>query len=107
MSSILSAQNLHTLRRRNIGRRCACPFSPVFLSPALPRAPPDRPCPNAISLRSLVGADFEPRIHVVFVFSVARASLARLADGRKAALDTPPLGIALALGARAIDDLLL
>src|SRR3982751_1687871 len=41
MSSILSAQNLQTLRRRNIGRRCpslpAAPAAPVVL----PRAPPN------------------------------------------------------------------
>src|SRR5438552_533037 len=43
MSSILSAQNLQTLRRRNIGRRwpslpCAPPCPPV-----LPRPPPPLP----------------------------------------------------------------
>src|SRR5687768_13774851 len=39
MSSILSEQNLHTLRRRNIGRRWpSLPCAPVVL---LPRPPPD------------------------------------------------------------------
>src|SRR5437870_68837 len=38
MSSILSAQNLQTFRRRNIGRRCP----PSFVAPAAgrPRPPP-------------------------------------------------------------------
>src|SRR5258706_591310 len=47
MSSILSAQNLQTFRRRNIGRRCACCLSAFFLSER-PRPPP-RPCPNGIA----------------------------------------------------------
>src|ERR1700720_3940622 len=48
MSSILSAQNLQTLRRRNIGRRWPCCLSPAFLSALRPR-PPDRFCPNTTS----------------------------------------------------------
>src|SRR5262245_60873405 len=47
MSSILSAQNLQTFRRRNIGRRCPCCLSLSFLSPPRPR-PPERFCPNGI-----------------------------------------------------------
>src|SRR6187399_13834 len=47
MSSILSEQNLQTLRRRNIGRRCwpslpCCPAAPA----ARPRPPPPPPPPN-------------------------------------------------------------
>src|SRR5688572_21896880 len=39
MSSILSEQNLQTLRRRNIGRRC--PSLPCWVVPlVLPRPPP-------------------------------------------------------------------
>src|SRR5438067_4389519 len=43
MSSILSAQNLHTLRRRNIGRRWpSFPCAPAA-PPVLPRPPPPLP----------------------------------------------------------------
>src|SRR5688572_27688319 len=49
MSSILSEQNLQTLRRRNIGRRCApsLPCWVVLLLPARPRPPP-LPPPNVL-----------------------------------------------------------
>src|SRR4249920_576741 len=106
MSSILSAQNLQTLRRRNIGRRWPCCLSPVFLSPPLPPRPPrpppppDRPCPNGmLNLRSLETVV----VHVVHFFL---ASLAGLPLRRQAALDAAALGIRLPLGARPLHDLL-
>src|SRR6266550_2662036 len=53
MSSILSAQNLQTLRRRNSVRRWPFSLSLGFLSRLLPRPPPppppERPCPNAMA----------------------------------------------------------
>src|SRR5262245_21472138 len=103
MSSILSAQNLQTLRRRNSVRRCACPLSPPFLSPPLPRPPPpERPCPNGIGLHlHAVEAIVFDVVHVL------RASFTRLPRRRQAALDAPPLRFGLALGARALDHLLL
>src|SRR5688572_12047738 len=52
MSSILSEQNLHTLRRRNIGRRCwpslpVCPAAPARPRPPL-LLPPPPPPPNVL-----------------------------------------------------------
>src|SRR5262245_23215383 len=107
MSSILSAQNLQTLRRRKSVRRWPCALSPPFLSPPRPRPPPPvRPCPNATS-DPLVRPDFEPRIDRVLVLGLARAALARLALRRQPALDAPPLRVGLPLRARPLDDLLL
>src|SRR5258706_15072717 len=101
MSSILSAQNLHTLRRRNIGRRCPCCLSPVFLSAPRPR-PPVRFCPNGtLHLHAVETV-------VVHVFDLSGgASLARLPLRRQAALHAPALRIGLALAPRAIDHFLL
>src|SRR5262245_60533797 len=104
MSSILSAQNLQTLRRRNIGRRWPCCLSPPFLSPPRPPRPPrppDRPCPNGmLHLRSVETVV----VHAVRLFL---ASFARLPLRRQAALDAPAFGIRLPLRARALHDLLL
>src|SRR5215210_7379559 len=104
MSSILSAQNLHTLRRRNIGRRCPCCLSPAFLSPR-PRPPPapvpDRPCPNGIlDLPSI-------KTIVVGVLVIGSASLARLTHRRQAAFHAAAFRFGLTFGARPIDDFLL
>src|SRR5262245_31294788 len=100
MSSILSAQNLQTLRRRNIGRRCPCCLSEPFLSPPRPR-PPDRDCPNGtLNLHSIVTV-------VVQVLGLRLPSLTGLALRRQPALHAAPLGTRLAPGAGPLDDLLL
>src|SRR6266852_525753 len=100
MSSILSAQNLQTLRRRNIGRRWPCCLSPAFLSALRPR-PPDRFCPNTTSDLHSVKAI------VVGVLDLGGSTLTRLANRRQPALHAPALGLGLALCSRALDDLLL
>src|ERR1041384_3195416 len=103
MSSILSAQNLQTLRRRNMGRRWPSFLSPVFLSPPRPRPPPppDRPCPNGmLNLRSVKSIVVVVAVHL-------RPAFAGLALRRQPALDAPALRLALALRARAVDDPLL
>src|SRR5437867_3899707 len=108
MSSILSAQNLQTLRRRKSVRRWPCALSPVFLSPPRPRPrpppPPERPAPKATS-DPLVRPDLEPRIPRVLVLALARSALAALTLRRQPALDAPPLGIGLPLRARPLNDL--
>src|SRR6185312_6370063 len=109
MSSILSAQNLQTLRRRNIGRRWPCTLSPVFLSPRpRPRPPapplpppPDRPCPNG----TLHLHPVKP-IVVGFFDLAGRTPLARLPDRRQSALDAAPLRVCHALRARPFDHVL-
>src|ERR1700730_18143895 len=100
MSSILSAQNLQTLRRRNIGRRWPCCLSPAFLSALRPRAP-DRFCPNGTSDLHSVKAI------VVGVLDLGRSALTRLANRRQDAPPAAALGLGLALCPRALDDLLL
>src|SRR5580704_3754588 len=100
MSSILSAQNLQTLRRRNIGRRWPCCLSPAFLSALRPRAL-DRFCPNTTSDLHSVKAI------VVGVIDVRGSALTRLANRRQPALHAPALGLGLTLCSRALDDLLL
>src|SRR5579859_2069569 len=101
MSSILSAQNLHTLRRRNMGRRWPCCLSPAFLSALRPRAPPDRFCPNGTSdLHSV-------KTIVVGVLEFRGSTLARLPNRRQAALHAPALGLGLTFCPRPLDDLLL
>src|SRR5580704_9609188 len=101
MSSILSAQNLQTLRRRNMGRRWPCCLSPAFLSALRPRPPPDRFCPNGTSDLHSVKAI------VVGVIDVRGSALARLANRRQPALHAPALRLGLTLRSRALDDLLL
>src|ERR1700681_1263522 len=101
MSSILSAQNLQTLRRRNMGRRWPCCLSPAFLSALRPRPPPDRFCPNGTSDLHSVKAI------VVGVIDVRGSTLTRLANRRQPALHAPALGLGLTLCSRALDDLLL
>src|SRR5207249_4064731 len=108
MSSILSAQNLQTLRRRNIGRRWPCCLSPVFLSPPRPRPPPpppppDRPCPNATSALHSV----KTIVVAIGLIGLRGTTLARLPHRREPALHAPPLRRALPLGPRPVDDLLL
>src|SRR5438477_5403686 len=110
MSSILSAQNLQTLRRRKSVRRCPC-WS--FLSPALPPSrppllpprppllprpppPPPRPGPNGTS-------NLHFKTIVVLVVALGRSTLARLSHRRQTPLDAAPLGFHLALGTRALD----
>src|SRR5262245_18943916 len=98
MSSILSAQTLQTLRRRNVGRRCPCGVS-AFLSPPRPR-PPDRDCPKAtLDLHSFVAV-------VVQVFGLRRPAFSGLALWRQTALHAPPLRSRLPPAPRAVDDLL-
>src|SRR5438067_6496982 len=107
MSSILSAQNLQTLRRRKSVRRRPCALSPPLLSPPRPRPPPpERPCPNG-TLDPLVRPDLEPRISRVLVLDLARPALAGLTLRRQSTLDAPPLGVGLPLRARPLDHLLL
>src|SRR5262249_26023551 len=102
MSSILSAQNLQTLRRRNIGRRCPCALSPPFLSPRPRPPPPERPCPNAmLNLHPFVV------IVVVGIDLAAHTALARLSLWRQPAFHAAALRLGLALRAGALDDLLL
>src|SRR3984893_5845233 len=100
MSSILSAQNLQTLRRRNIGRRWPCCLSPAFLSALRPR-PRLRVCPNATSNPHTVKAI------VVGLLDFRGSTLTRLANRRQPALHAPALGLGLALCSRALHDLLL
>src|ERR1700687_712265 len=101
MSSILSAQNLQTLRRRNIGRRWPCCLSPAFLSALRPRPPPDRFCPNGTSdLHSVKSI-------VVGVVDFRGSTLTGLANPRHPRLPAPALGLGLTLRSRALDDLLL
>src|ERR1700687_5119411 len=101
MSSILSAQNLQTLRRRNIGRRWPCCLSPAFLSALRPRPPPDRFCPNGTSDLHSVKAI------VVGVVDFRGSALTRLANRRQPALHTPALPLGLTPCSRPLDDLLL
>src|SRR5262249_9288147 len=98
MSSILSAQNLQTLRRRKSVRRWPFSLSPPFLSPR-PRPPP-RPCPNAMSDLHSVKAVVVALVHV------RRTSLARLPLRRPAALHAPALRLRAARRLGALDDLL-
>src|SRR4051794_13557229 len=119
MSSILSAQNLQTLRRRNSVR-----FLSSFLS-ALPPRPPrppsdddDRPRPsprmcNTFQFNMVLSSWFQEPLHgfvdvaakaIVVVLGALRA-FARLPLGRQSARHAPPLRVFLAQGTGAIDAL--
>src|SRR5688500_4278689 len=99
MSSILSAQNLQTLRRRNSPRRC--PILPsAFLSSPRPRPPPgplDRPRPiGDMCLRLRLDA-----VEIVAVFLIVLLrSFARLPLRRQAARHAAADRFGLALRAR-------
>src|SRR4029450_4748800 len=116
MSSILSAQNLHTFRRRNIGRRwpsfpCWPPCPPALPRPPpppppSPPAPPSRPpCPGHRRRRTLASRSslHLGQIKPVIVFHVAALSFARLSVGRQAARHASPAGRIGAGGRRPLD----
>src|SRR3954467_2656488 len=105
MSSILSAQNLQTLRRRNSVRRCPFSLSPAFLSPARPRPPPpppDRPCPNGMVLN----LPYFESVVILVVRLTGGTPLTRLALRRQTAFHAGPLGVLPPPRLDRIDDLL-
>src|SRR5256885_55089 len=105
MSSILSAQNLQTLRRRNSVRRCPFSLSPAFLSPARPRPPPpppDRPCPNGMVLN----LPYFESVVILIVGLTGGTPFARLALRRQTALHTAALRVLPPPRLDRVDDLL-
>ena len=102
MSSILSAQNLQTFRRRKSVRRWPCALSPVF---APPRPRTARPRSSLSESPWLNLPPVEPIVLLVVLVRGRPSPGCR--SRRQPALHAAPLGLGLALRARPLDDLLL